>query len=240
MFENQWLFYKHGAAAQKEFLHRLPWQQHHDDSKQNWTFEIFVSWQVCCKDKITCVLTWAWVCSNSSSFMLFDTGTWNTDMPATLLHSDRTLAMATMASSRVSRQLKAKLSNFSSKGYDGTSGWKPDQERKELVSCSYSRFFATLLPGLFLCPSSTRRRKALGTRLGFLPTVHCKQMSTRAWLRAYEIQEPEIWVYQDSCNLCISPTMLLLTEIRDYSQAMTSSKIYIQTSVRDHFFLLPW
>lgn len=70
----------------------------------------------------TCVLTCACVCSNSSSFMLFETGTWNTDMLATLLHSDLTLAIATMASSRVKIQLKAKLSNFSSKGYEGTSG----------------------------------------------------------------------------------------------------------------------
>ena len=51
-------------------------------------------------------------------------------MPATLLHSDLTLAIATMASSRVNRQLKAKLSNFSSKGYEGTSGWKPKAEKK--------------------------------------------------------------------------------------------------------------
>ena len=137
-----------------------------DDSKQNWTFEIFVSWVVCCKDKITCVLTWAWACSNSSSFMLFDTGTWNTDMPATLLHSDRTLAMATMASSRVSRQLKAKLSNFSSKGYDGTSGWKPDQERKE---------FLVVLHGLlqpryqgFSLPLFNSAEKSPGNEVGFL------------------------------------------------------------------------
>ena len=82
----------------------------------------------------TCVLTWACVCSNSSSFMLFETGTWNTDMLATLLHSDLTLAIATMASSRVNRQLKAKLSNFSSKGYEGTSGWKPKVEGKEITT----------------------------------------------------------------------------------------------------------
>ena len=126
----------------------------------------FVSWVVCCKDKITCVLTWAWACSNSSSFMLFDTGTWNTDMPATLLHSDRTLAMATMASSRVSRQLKAKLSNFSSKGYDGTSGWKPDQERKE---------FLVVLHGLlqpryqgFSLPLFNSAEKSSGNEVGFL------------------------------------------------------------------------
>ena len=85
----------------------------------------------------TCVLTWACVCSNSSSFMLFETGTWNTYMPATLLHSDLTLPMAMIASSRVNRQLKAKLSNFSSKGYDGTSGWNP---RKQGTKRSWLNF----------------------------------------------------------------------------------------------------
>ena len=77
------------------------------------------------------MLTWACVCSNSSSFILFDTGTWNTDMLATLLHSVLTLAIATMASSLVSKQLKAKSSNFSSKGYKGTSGWNPCSQSKK-------------------------------------------------------------------------------------------------------------
>lgn len=243
----QWVFYKHGAVHKKILLQfpiftQLPWQQHHDDAKQNWIFVIFVLWVVCRKDNITCVLTWAWVCSNSSSFMLFDTGTWNTDMPATLLHSDRTLAMATMASSRVSRQLKAKLSNFSSKGYDGTSGWKPDHERKEIVSCSSSRFLKPRSQG-FSLPTFSSVKNSPGNEVGFLTNSRLQtdeHTRTRVTQRTRDHRAKYLCPPRLAQRVHFAHSVIFWRKIWDYSQAMTSSKIYMQTSVRDHFFLLLW
>jgi len=59
--------------------------------------------------------------------MCFAVGMWNNDIAATLLHSVLTFPMAWILSSRVSRELKAKLSYCSSKGYSGTSWQHPIQ-----------------------------------------------------------------------------------------------------------------
>ena len=80
------------------------------------------------RNSITCAVICDWVCSNSSRRMGLAVGMWNRLVQLMRLHSVRTLPIAWILSGSVSRELKAKLSYCSSKGYSGTSGQQPEDQ----------------------------------------------------------------------------------------------------------------
>lgn len=81
-------------------------------------------------------MAWACVCSNSSSLMGLVVGMWNRDIMTTLLHSLRTIPMAEILSSLVSRELNVKSSYWLSNGYSGMSTLQPENKKAVYTSRS--------------------------------------------------------------------------------------------------------
>lgn len=78
-------------------------------------------------------MAWACVCSNSSSLIGLVVGMWNRDMITTLLHSLRTIPMAEILSSLVSRELNVKSSYWLSNGYSVMSTLQPENKKADFT-----------------------------------------------------------------------------------------------------------
>ena len=98
--------------------------------------------------QLTCDVTCACVCSNSSILIGLVVGTWYRHFPATSLHSMATLPLALILSSLVRRERKANLLYFFPKLYAGTSWHIPGSDNGR-VCIHFNHFIPTYLGPLF-------------------------------------------------------------------------------------------